>query len=112
MRSIVSLLRLITSSDQISVSDRDASAICNKLLKMIIINGALSMAGSNFHKNCLLTIGNLMIKIDEIQIDKKYINLLSSLCGHSDLEIRAYSWNILLKVSTTLAGAQYLIKGK
>lgn len=111
LRSLLSLLRLVTSSVQINTDDYSVSLIANKLLKFIISIKSFAQAGSNFNKNCLLTIGNLMIKIDELKIEKKYIKFLSSLCGHRDFEIRAYAWSILTKLSTTLSGAELLIKG-
>lgn len=48
----------------------------------------------------------------QLRLDKKHVKLLSSLCGHNDFEIRAYSWSILTKLSATIRGAESVVKGK
>lgn len=70
-----------------------------------------AQTGSQFNKNCLLTIGNLMVKIDQLKIESKFVKLVSGLCSHRDYEMRAYAWSILTKLSTTLIGAEQMIHG-
>lgn len=111
LRSVVSLLRLITSSVHIVVDDYTVSHLVNKLLKFIQTFTPYAQTGSQFNKNCLLTIGNLMIKIEQLKVESKYMKLLSNLCGHRDYEVRAYAWSILTKLSTTLNGAEQMING-
>lgn len=108
---MVSLIKTLTSSEQITANDYDCSYIANKLMKLILAIKSFTQIGSNFNKNCLLAIGNLMVNVDELMLDQKHIGLLSSLCGHVDFEIRAYSWSILLKITTTLRGAELVVKG-
>lgn len=107
----MSLLRLITSSVHVTIDDYTASYFVNKLLKFIKAFTPYAQTGSHFNKNCLLTIGNLMIKIDQLKIDSKHVKLLSSLCSHRDYEVRAYAWTILTKLSTTLHGTEQMIHG-
>lgn len=120
---------------QIHCDDYTASFFANKLLRFIVAIKSLSQAGSNFNKNCLLSIGNIMLSVDEVRrwdpfsylkqyiynlnveflqlkLEKKYLRLLSSLCGHMDFEIRTFSWCILSKVAKTLRGAELLIIGR
>lgn len=111
LRAVVSLLRLITSSVHIVVDDYTVSHLVNKLLKFIRTFTPYAQTGSQFNKNCLLTIGNLMIKIEQLKIESKYMKLLSGLCSHRDYEVRAYAWSILTKLSTTLNGAEQMING-
>lgn len=111
LRSLLSLLRLITSSVHVTVDDYTTSHLVNKLLKFIKAFTPYAQTGSQFNKNCLLTIGNLMIKIDQLKIESKYVKLLSGLCSHRDYEVRAYAWSILTKLSTTLIGAEQMIHG-
>lgn len=47
----------------------------------------------------------------QLKLDPKHLSLLSGICGHTDFEIRAYSWCILAKVANTIRGAEMLIKG-
>lgn len=113
LRSLVSLMRVITTSaSQLKLDDYTISFLAEKLLKLIIQIKLFGQAGSSFNKNCLLTIGNLMLRANEMKVADKYVRLLSTLCGHRDLEIRAYSWTILTKISTTLTGAEQLVRGK
>lgn len=109
---LVSLVRLISSFDQLNVDDFVISTTIERMLRFILSIKSFVQAGSNFNKNCLLIAGNLMIKTDEIKVSSKYVKFLSSLCGHRDFEIRAISWSILTKISTTLSGAEQLINGK
>lgn len=109
---MISLIRTLTSSGKITANDYECSYVANKLMRLILATKTFTQIGSNFNKNCLLAIGNLMLNIDDLTLDQKYISLLSSLCGHCDFEIRAYSWSILLKISTSLKGAELLVKGK
>lgn len=112
MRVLISLIRVLSSSGQVLKNDYIASFISNRLLKMMLIISSFSYVGSNFNKNCLLTIGHMMISVENFRIEKKYIAFLTNLCGHVDFEIRTYSWNILLKVASTITGAQDLVQGK
>lgn len=112
MGFLVSLLRVVSSSGKIVSNIYTTSYIANKLFKLILALQSFYQVGSSFIKNCLLSIGNLMIGVDELKIDDKYVNLLSVLCGHTDLEIRAFSWSILLKISSKVSGAEKLIQGR
>lgn len=114
MGSLVSLLRVVSSSGKIVSKIDETSYIVNKLFKLILALQSFYQVGSSFIKNCLLSIGNLMIgvDVDELTIDEKYVNLLSVLCGHTDLEIRAFSWSILLKISSKVSGSEKLIQGR
>lgn len=58
-----------------------------------------------------MAIGQLMCHVDELLIDKKYIKFLSSLCGHVDFHIRTLSWSILLKIASTVTGAEKMAHG-
>lgn len=109
---MVSLIRLVSSSGQVLHSEYNATYACNKLLKLVLAVSSLSYVGSRINKNCLLAIGNIMISVDELHLEKRYITFLSTLCGHIDFEIRAYSWSILLKIASTLDGAESLVQGK
>lgn len=109
---MISLIRTLTSSGQITANDYECSDVANKLIKLILATKTFTQIGSNFNKNCLLAIGNLMLNIDDLKLEQKHISLLSNLCGHCDFEIRAYSWSILLKISTSLRGAESLVRGK
>lgn len=112
LKSIASLLRVVTSSNILKIDDYTISYLANKLIKLIVQQKLFKQFGSNLSKNCLLIIGNLMIKTNEIKINDKSIRILSTLCGHLDFEIRAFTWTILAKISTTLNGAEQLIKGR
>lgn len=111
LRSLLSLLRLVTSSVHVTVDDYTVSFLVNKLLRFIKAFTPYAQTGTQFNKNCLLTIGNLMIKIDQLKVESKYVKLLSGLCSHRDYEVRAYAWSILTKLSTTLIGAEQMIHG-
>lgn len=89
-----------------------ATYACNKLLKLVVSTSSLSYVGARITKNCLLAIGNIMICVDKLLIEKRYISFISNLCGHVDFEIRSYSWSILLKLASTLCGAENLVHGK
>lgn len=89
-----------------------ATYACNKLLKLVVATSSLSYVGARITKNCLLAIGNIMICVNELLIEKRYISFISNLCGHVDFEIRSYSWSILLKLTSTLCGAENLVHGK
>lgn len=52
-----------------------------------------------------------MCYVDELLIDKKYINFLSHLCSHVDFHIRTLSWSILLKIAATVNGAEKMAHG-
>lgn len=69
----LSLLRAITGSMQIHCDDYTASFLAKKLLRFITAMKCLAQAGSNFNKNCLLTIGNVMLDVDEVIIVIQYI---------------------------------------
>lgn len=58
-----------------------------------------------------MAIGHLMCYVDELLIDKKYINFLSHLCSHVDFHIRTLSWSILLKIAATVNGAEKMAHG-
>lgn len=62
----MSLLRVITGSTQIQCDDYTASFLAKKLLRFITAMKCLAQAGSNFNKNCLLTISNVMLDVDEV----------------------------------------------
>lgn len=62
----LSLLRAITGSMQIHFDDYTASFLAKKLLRYITAIKSLATAGSNFNRNCLLTIGNAMLSVDEV----------------------------------------------
>lgn len=112
IRGLVSLIRLLSSSGQIFNMEYTATYACNKLLKLIVAVSSLSYIGAGINKNCLLTIGNIMIRVDELHVEKRYISFISTLCGHVDFEIRSYSWSILLKLASSIHGAQNLVQGK
>lgn len=112
MRVLISLIRALSSSGQVLKDDYIASFISNRLLKMMLIISSFSYVGSNLNKNCLLTISHVMISVEELRIEKKYIAFLTNLCGHVDFEVRTYSWSILLKVASTLTGARDLVQGR
>lgn len=112
IRVLVSLIRLVSSSWKIVSTEYTAAYACKKLLKLVGAVTSRSYIGANITKNCLLAIGNIMICEDELDIDKRYITLLSAdLCSHPDFEIRTYSWSILLGIASKLAGAENLVQG-
>lgn len=111
LRSLVSLIQLLASSGQIQNNEYEVSFTSNKLLNLALAAASTSYVGSNFSRQCLLAIGNLMCHIDELRIEKKFITFLSTLCGHSDFQIRTYSWSILLKLASTLTGAELMVQG-
>lgn len=116
LRTLVSLLRIVSAAHCSFISNVDEESIgyaANKLLHFIAAIQSLAQAGSNFNKNCLFTIGNLLANIERAgrpRIAGKYIRLLSGLCGHVDVELRAAAWSILRFLSTTIDGAAKLIK--
>lgn len=64
----------------IQIDDYTASFLANKLLRFITAIKSLAQAGSNFNKNCLLTIGNIMLLIDEVSgPDMYYTNIATTL---------------------------------
>lgn len=107
----MSLLQLISSSTHVSVDDYTASHLVNKLLKFVKSFTPYAQTGSHFHKNCLLTIVQLTLKIEQLKIESKHLKLLSGLCGHRDYEVRTYAWSILVKLTATLIGAEQMIHG-
>lgn len=111
LRCLVSFIQLLASSGLVQDNDYEASYASNKLLKLALGGASASYVGSNFSKQCLLAIGNMMCHIDELRIEKKYLTFLSTLCGHTDFQIRTYSWSILLKIASTLPGAEQLVQG-
>lgn len=111
LRSLVSLIHRLASSGQVKDNEYHTSFTSNKLLKLALAVLSTSYLGSNFTKHCLITIGHLMCQTDELRIEKKYISFLSTLCSHLDAQIRNYSWSILLKIASTLVGAEQIIQG-
>lgn len=107
---LVSMIRVVTSSAKIPPNFYTTSYVANKLLGLIAALNSHYHVGSMFVKNSLLTIGNLMMRVNDLRIDDKYMGLLIMLCGHADLEIRTYAWSILLKVATNFAQAQNLLQ--
>lgn len=81
----LSLLRVITGGMQIQFDDYTASFLAKKLLRFITAIKSLAQAGSNFNKNCLLTIGNVMLSVDEV----KFGYLLQLPQDHSNITILA-----------------------
>lgn len=113
LRALVSLLRIVSSAGRSYVDSDEESVgyVANKLLHFIAAIRSLAQAGSTFNKNCLFTIGNLMLTTDvPPRIPGKYIRLLSGLCGHADVELRAAAWSVLRQLSTTVEGAGKLVK--
>lgn len=109
---MVSFIKTLTLSNHVTNNEYECSHIANKLMDLISAIKTFTQIGSNFNKNCLLAIGNLMVNIDELSLHPSHIRLLSSLCSHSDCEIRAFSLSILLKITTTIKGAELVVKGK
>lgn len=110
MGCVVSLMRVVTSSAKIPPNRCTASFVANELLKLTAALNSYHHVGSLFVKNCLLTIGNLMVGVNDLRIDDKFLKLLIDLCGHTDLEIRAYAWSILLKIAAYFAHAEKLLQ--
>lgn len=108
--SVISLLRAVTSSSKIPANYYTTSFVANKLLKLIAALNSNHHVGSSFVKNSLLAIGNLMMGLDELRIDDKHLRLLIVLCGHADLEIRTFSWSILLKIASNLTQTETLLQ--
>lgn len=73
LRALLSLLRIIASSQRISVDEESASYMTNKLLKLIATIKSLAQAGSNLNKNCLMTIGSLVNGVREVILMLFYI---------------------------------------
>lgn len=117
LRALLTLMRIVTIPNYRIFLDYDddefVGYVANKLLYLIAVIKSLAQAGSNFNKNCLMTVGNLLAteSVEEVKINSKYVKLLSGLCGHADVQIRATSWSILSQLSRTLCGATQLIKG-
>lgn len=107
---LVSLLRVVTSSANISANCYTTSFVANKLLKLIAALNSFYHVGSMFVRNCLLTIGNLMLGVDELRVDDKHLELLIVLCGHTEFEIRSYAWNILSKIAGNLRQTAKLLQ--
>lgn len=104
-------MQLLASSGQVQGNEYLTSFASNKLMKLALAAASTSYVGSNFSRQCLLAIGNMMCHVNELTIENKYITFLSTLCGHSDFQIRTYSWSILLKLASTLSGAELLVQG-
>lgn len=118
LRALLTLMRIVTLPIYRNYLEYDddefVGYVANKLLHLIAVVKSLAQAGSNFNKNCLMTVGNLMAaasSIEEVKINSKYVKLLSGLCGHAEIQIRATSWSILTELSRTLNGAAQLVKG-
>lgn len=111
MRCLVSLIHTVALSGEVLDNDYIASFVANKLLMLMLAISSLSYIGSSFNKNCLLTIGHMMVCVDQLRIEKKCLTFLINLCGHVDFEIRTYSWSILLKIASTLSEAKNLVQG-
>lgn len=107
---LMNMLRILTVTEKLNLNETSANKIINQLFKYVAILKSFSQAGSNFNKNCLYSIGNLMKNIKDLKIDEKYLRLLSGLCGHSDLEIRSVSWSILSKMAEKIGGAYCIVK--
>lgn len=103
-------MQLLASSGQVQVNEYETTFASNKLLKLALAAASTSYVGSHFSRQCLLAIGNMMCHIDELHIENKYFTFLSTLCGHSDFQIRTYSWSILLKLASTSQGAELLVQ--
>lgn len=101
---------MVTSSAKISADCYTTSFVANKLLKLIAALNSFYHVGSMFVKNCLLTVGNLMLGVDELRIEDKHLELLIVLCSHTEFEIRSFSWNILLKIATNLRQTTKLLQ--
>lgn len=117
LRALLALMRIVTIPNyRIFLAyddDEFVGYVANKLLHLIAVIKSLAQAGSNLNKDCLLTVANLLAAngVEEVQINSKYVKLLSGLCGHNDVHIRASSWSILTQLSRTLTGAAQLVKG-
>lgn len=107
---LLNLLRVLTVTEKLELNETEANKIINQLFKYVEMLKSFSQAGSNFNKNCLFSIGNLMKNLKDLKIDEKYIKLLSGLCGHCDLEIRAVSWSILSKIAEKISGSYIIVK--
>lgn len=107
---LINMFQILTGTGKLELNEATANKIINQLFKYVSTVKSFSQAGANFNKNCLYSIGNLMKKMKEFKIEEKYIKLLSGLCGHSDLEIRAVSWSILSKLSEKIGGAYIIVK--
>lgn len=107
---IINMFRILTVTGKLELNEATANQIVNQLFKYVAMMKSFSQAGSNFNKNCLYSIGNLMKQIKDLKIEEKHVKLLSGLCGHSDLEIRAVSWSILSKMAEKIGGAYILVK--
>lgn len=112
LRSLVDLTKTLSSSSLLNLDGQFMNQVIEKLLHMIAAIKAFSQAGACLNKNCLLTANNLAHRMKEVEIEKKYLKLLSGLGGHADFEIRTCAWSILLKISTKLGGAHQLIEGE
>lgn len=112
IRSLVLLLSRI----KMEAVDLDlilTGVILNQLMAIIVGFRCLSQCGSNLTLNCLTSMRNILKKTkyhSEILSDK-HLKLLSSLCCHINPLIRCSSWNILTEITSSLNGAELVIKG-
>lgn len=117
LRALLTVMRIVSIQNYRVCLDYDddefVGYVANKLLYLIAVIRSLAQAGSNFNKNCLMTVGNLIAaeSVEEVKINSKYVKLLSGLCGHADVQIRTSSWSVLTQLSRTLTGAAQLVKG-
>lgn len=67
LRALLTLLRIVTSNrNSFTCDDECVSYVSNKLLHFIAAMKSLAQTGSNFNKNCLLTVGNIMNQADDV----------------------------------------------
>lgn len=65
----MTLLRIISSNRKSFICDDECvNYVSNKLLHFIAAIKSLAQAGSNFNKNCLLTIGNMFNQAEDVSI--------------------------------------------
>lgn len=110
MRSLLELLRIISSTKSESIDEEFGQIIVDKLFNTILALRSTTQSVSGCIKSCLQTIGNIMAW-NNVKMNTVHLKLVSGLCGQSDFEIRTFAWSILLQLSQTPLGATDIVKG-
>ena len=72
LRLLLKLARVITTCGQLNLDTDKLTYIINKLMLYIASTKSLTQTASEFNKNCLLTICNVLTDIDQ-QVKSFYI---------------------------------------
>lgn len=127
LRALLALLACLTATENRPMLPLDADAaahLANKLLRFVATIRMLAQTGSEFNRNCLRTMTNVMhtvslqqqpsrtAGVDFFAVRNKYVRLLSGLCGHADIEVRTLAWCVLAECVRSYTGAAQLVKGQ